>query len=506
MNAELTFWGHNCFLVETDTEALLIDPWLNDTGAFFGGWHQWPPNGHLRGEVLTRCGGKSLSIFLSHEHQDHFDKATLALFAAHPDCTVFIPAYKDKFLLDALGAMGLRTVELAEGHSAGGAIRLRVLIDDSGINHDSAIFVQAPGLTFFNQNDCKIFDRLGMLKKELGDIDYYSVQFSGANWHPACFDLPEDQRRLLARRKVLSKLRNVLTGLKLLTPRLFVPAAGPAFFPFLDPAFNSGDGTIFIHQDELDKYLAQNGVRTVVYPRPGQRVAMDTSRTPIPGPTPDQLAHYRATHRDVWQELGDNFSKEKLAAVLQRRLDLIAGIALPPGTPTVAFNWGPRDADWLYADLAGNALVASRQPGAPCEIITADTRYFSLMCGTARWQDIVLSMQARVQRVPDVYNTLANIFLFADESNLRQALVQNLNLSKERIVIEHRGQKYEINRYCPHQGGDLAYASIDDDMNVVCPRHSWRFDLGCEGMCKSSGMSIDAVRLVESPGEAAEAK
>jgi UDP-MurNAc hydroxylase len=128
------------------------------------------------------------------------------------------------------------------------------------------------------------------------------------------------------------------------------------------------------------------------------------------------------------------------------------------------------------------------------------------MCGTDRWQDIVLSMQARVQRTPDVYNTLANIFLFADESNLRQSLLQNLNLSKERIVIEHRGQKYEINRYCPHQGGDLAYASIDDDMNVVCPRHSWRFDLGCEGMCKASGMSIDAVRLVESPAELAAAK
>ena len=62
MNAELTFWGHNCFLVETDTEALLMDPWLNDTGAFFGSWHQWPPNGQLRGEVLARCAGKALAI------------------------------------------------------------------------------------------------------------------------------------------------------------------------------------------------------------------------------------------------------------------------------------------------------------------------------------------------------------------------------------------------------------------------------------------------------------
>ena len=506
MNAELTFWGHNCFLADTDTEALLIDPWLNDTGAFFGSWHQWPPNGHLRDKVRNRCAGKSLSIFLTHEHQDHFDQSTLELFASHPRCTVYIPAYKDKFLLDALGGMKLNAVELAEGDSAGSAIRLRTFIDDSGINHDSAIFVQAPGFTFFNQNDCKIFDRLQMLKKELGEIDYYSVQFSGANWHPACFDLPDDQRRLLARKKVLSKLRNVLTGVKIMAPREFVPAAGPAFFPFLDPALSSGNGTIFIHQDELGKYLAHNGIANVLYPRPGQRIAAETDRTPIPGPTARDIARYRATHRDVWRDLGDSFSKQRFAQVLQRRLDLIAGIDLPPGTPSVAFNWGPSDEDWLQADLANIKLLTARQPEPPCVTVTAGTRYFSLMCGADRWQDIVLSMQARVQRTPDVYNTLANIFLFADESNLRQSLLQNLNLSKERIVIEHRGQKYEINRYCPHQGGDLAYASIDDDMNVVCPRHSWRFDLGCEGMCKASGMTIDAVRLVESPAALAAAK
>ena len=33
MTTDFTFWGHNCFLIETAGEALLIDPWLNDTGA-----------------------------------------------------------------------------------------------------------------------------------------------------------------------------------------------------------------------------------------------------------------------------------------------------------------------------------------------------------------------------------------------------------------------------------------------------------------------------------------
>jgi UDP-MurNAc hydroxylase len=496
MKTLFTFWGHNCFLIERDNEALLIDPWLTDTGAFYGSWHQWPPNGHLRQTVLQRCAGKKLSIYLTHEHQDHFDKATLREFARHRDCTVFIPDYQDKFLREALTAMNLRTVELPEQEQAGHAIRFRIYIDDRSINHDSAIFVATPDLTFFNQNDCKIFDRLQVIKAELGNIDYYSVQFSGATWHPACFAMPEGERRLLSKKKVLSKLYNVAGGIKVLAPRLLVPAAGPAFFPFLDPGLNAGSGTIFVHQDELEKYLTRNKIANVIYPRPGDDIDAMTSRTPIPGPTPPEIEQYRATHSDVWKSLPDNFSKERFAEVLQDRLDLLAGITLPADTPTVAFNWGAGADDWLVVDLANKTLQQASQPQEPCIIIKASTKYFALMCADERWQDIALSMQARIERKPDLYNTIANVFLFADESNLEASIAQALNLSDERVVIEHRGQKYEINRYCPHQGGDLAYAHVDEEMNLVCPRHSWKFNLNCEGMCKESGMSIHAVKLV----------
>jgi UDP-MurNAc hydroxylase len=495
MRDDFTFWGHNCFLIETESEALLIDPWLNNRGAFYGSWHQWPPNSHLRETVRQRCSGKTLKIFITHEHQDHFDKESLCVFADHSDCTVFIPAYRDKFLLNTLQCMNLRTTELAEGEVIGTRIQFQIFIDDSGINHDSAIFVRTNSFTFFNQNDCKIFDRLPMLKKTLGDLDYYSVQFSGANWYPACFDMPDAQRSTLAKQRSLSKLHNVQGGIKALAPRFYVPAAGPAFFPFLDPALNSGTGTIFIHQDELDSYLSKRGIRNILYPRPGDQIGEHTDRTPIKGPAPDDIARYRASHNDVWAEVVDTFSKERFAQVLQRRLDVISEMALPPETPSLAFVWGPDERDCLMVDLVAKQLLDSRQPEPPCLVITASTKYFSLMCGEERWQDIVLSMQARIQRLPDVYSTVANIFLFADEANLAESLKHNLNLSTERIVIEHMEQKYEINRYCPHQGGDLAYAIIDEQMGLICPRHSWKFDLTCEGICKSSGMSINAVKL-----------
>jgi UDP-MurNAc hydroxylase len=495
MHNDFTFWGHNCFLIETESDALLIDPWLNDDGAFYGSWHQWPPNGHLRETVRQRCFGKKLKIFITHEHQDHFDKATLRGFEDHPDCTIFVPAYRDKFLFDTLQRMNLRTTEVTEADVVGTGIQFKIFIDDSGINHDSAIFVRTDSFTFFNQNDCKLFDRLPMLKKELGDLDYYSVQFSGANWYPACFDMPDMQRHALAKQRSLNKLHNVMGAIKTLAPRFYVPAAGPAFFPFLDPALNAGKGTIFIHQDELDSYLTKRGISNILYPRPGDRIGEHTDRTPIKGPSVEDLVHYRASHTDVWAGIADTFSRERFAQVLQRRLDLIAEMVLPPETPSLTFIWGPNEGDCLTVDLVGKQLLDSRQAQQPCLLLTASTKYFSLMCGDERWQDIVLSFQAQVQRLPDIYNTVANIFLFADEAYLAKSLEHSLNLSEECTVIEHMNQKYEIKRYCPHQGGDLAYATVDEQMNLVCPRHSWKFDLTCGGLCKSSGMSINAVKL-----------
>ena len=61
-------------------------------------------------------------------------------------------------------------------------MKILLKIADIGVNHDAAILIKTDDISFFNQNDCKIFDRLGELDQ---DIDFYSVQFSGANAHPS---------------------------------------------------------------------------------------------------------------------------------------------------------------------------------------------------------------------------------------------------------------------------------------------------------------------------------
>ena len=68
-------------------------------------------------------------------------------------------------------------------------INIRLYIKDIGITHDASILVKTKEFVF-NQNDCKVFDRLSDIREK---IDFYSVQFSGANWHPSNFDYTEEK-------------------------------------------------------------------------------------------------------------------------------------------------------------------------------------------------------------------------------------------------------------------------------------------------------------------------
>ena len=75
---KVSFYGHNCFVLKGKNVIVVTDPWLTDKGAFFGSWYQWPINHHLKNQLVAELNTSTKSIlYISHEHQDHFDQATL---------------------------------------------------------------------------------------------------------------------------------------------------------------------------------------------------------------------------------------------------------------------------------------------------------------------------------------------------------------------------------------------------------------------------------------------
>jgi UDP-MurNAc hydroxylase len=109
---KVTFYGYNCFVLKGRNVAVVSDPWLTKQGAFFGSWFQWPINHHLIDTLKDDLSDiKKTVLYISHEHQDHFDKETLIDIKSYIDVCI-IPNYQDKFLYEEILDIGYKVIEL----------------------------------------------------------------------------------------------------------------------------------------------------------------------------------------------------------------------------------------------------------------------------------------------------------------------------------------------------------------------------------------------------------
>ena len=497
---KIKFYGHNCYLIKGLTFSVLIDPWLNPKGAYFGSWFQWPLNHHLFDDLRDDFSNNvNRYIYISHEHQDHFDEVTLRkLLSVCSKCIV--PEYFDKFLVNRLLKIGFSITELkdSEEFSLSKDASMELMLVDVGCNHDSAALIEENGITFFNQNDCKVFDRLNYIKER--KIDYYAVQFSAASWHPACYEMEDHEKRRYSNKKALAKLVAIRNAIEVLQPKYFLPSAGPAVFPFLDYDLSTNE-SIFIHQDKLDNFL-KNTQCEKVYLRPGETHVPNQKYLPILHPSEIELDQLRFEMHCDYNDLPETpVDTDYLIEILQRKLDQIQGLIFED-CPLIIFDW---DDLAITIDLNKCQVTKSFSGVHECfesfYLIHAERKFFNLICSEEnRWQDLCLSLRPKIRRVPDQFNVFVNIFMNSEINNIRTSFETTINIDSERLTIvsPHTGENFEINRYCPHNAADLKNAEITQDGFIICPRHFWKFSLHDGGTCQVNKMSLDAVKVKNS--------
>ena len=64
-------------------------------------------------------------------------------------------------------------------------------------------------------------------------------------------------------------------------------------------------------------------------------------------------------------------------------------------------------------------------------------------------------------------------------------------------VFNQKGEYHAIDDMCPHMGASLASGHLEE-CNVVCPWHSWSFDIRDGAWCENRRINIDVyqVRIV----------
>ena len=515
---EITYLGHAGFLLETGRAIFVTDPWMSPEGAFDSAWFQFPCNHHL-GPVLREKleqSAKPVFVYISHEHRDHYDPAYLRTLPAHK-ITFLVPEFHRPLLLDELAKLqpaGL--ISGAHGKEIpvpGGTAKL--YIDDSGLNRDSAILIKADGATYLNLNDCKLYDEAPCIRAQEGPISILTCQFSGATWHPTCYDYDRCEYERISRQKLQGKFEMVARAIEAVQPEVYVPSAGPVCF--LDPALlhlNFETVNIFPRAPQFLDFLRlrlRSHSLKLVDMMPGDvlrgrewELEAENQERVLDESFADYVHSYAGRYSHLFPDRqlrsgGEDVRLvfEKLKTVLQEKLDAFTlhdRIKVP-----LYFGFTDHSAEWLRIDFP---LRKIERTG---EIRERD--FYSLhapswqveriLQGAITWEEFALTFRMRLNRRPDVYQTLIQGFLLKEPEDMNwfcSRLVE-IEQRRNRLIIEAGGTRYSIDRYCPHQGADLSQGWLADGRLWTCPRHRWQFALDKEGQCLTSNASINAVCL-----------
>jgi UDP-MurNAc hydroxylase len=497
MSPTVHYLGHAGFILEHEGTKLLIDPWFFP--AFMQSWFPYPDNRVLLEEVR---GCQFDYLYVSHLHQDHFDRRLLEMLDR--SIKVLAPNYRSKSLVKKFRAIGYENIvalDHKQSHELAPGLTATMYLDTSH-KEDSGLLVNMGGFRFLDLNDCNT-----PMSELPTEIDMLAAQHSGAMWYPNCYDYPPDimQTKVDAVRRDLmdTLVRKIgLTGTK-----YYIPSAGPACF--LDPAlmhFNNREKTIFPLWENVSAQFESVCPDVFVLPlQPGDKLGLDISARSVTTkraehrPTLDMAeysnrrreewgAFYRASERPVTHDDLETY----FGALQRKNRHLLHNFCKDIRLVAEGDIWGVR-----LGRLAEHFVIDGEDPYDPEYSFFMSTRVLrQIIEGEEGWEEALLSMRVSLSRDPDVFDSrFFGLLRYGQEPFQTLQMVREFN-AKE--TIERDG--FRMQRFCPHAGEDLTFAIVRDGV-VECPRHHWKWDVRT-GKCIEGGkiaLRIEAIDRTTQP-------
>jgi UDP-MurNAc hydroxylase len=511
----ITGLGHASVLIETAHGSVLTDPWVNP--AYFGSWFPFPDNSQVDWDRI----GDVDYLFISHLHRDHFDPELLRRHV-NKNATVLLPAFPTSELHDALKYCGftrfIETVSEEVIELDGLRVMIQSLISPTdGPIGDSSLWLDDGEQRLLNQNDARprTLDRF----RELGEVDAYLVQFSGAIWFPMVYELPKRAKQALGKAKRDRQFDRTLRYIEELGARFVFPTAGPPCF--LDEelwGFNDvfdDESNIFPDQTVYLRWLAQQGHEEGRLLLPGSCAHPDQPECPVDH-------SYNPT-----TVFGSNETKIAYLRHMQRRriheVDVLRTTWAHPEIDIVSslatwFKPLLEQADLMAAGINGGIRFTAEDADRGdievlIDFVKREVRQYAGERTRYRFRtrraylehlideheidwvnSLFLSCRFSAHRVGR-YNEFVYTFfkcLSEERLNYAEGWFAEADAAAAAETIELDG--WQVQRRCPHLKADLArFGKIDGDV-LTCQMHGWKWRL-TDGKCLSSvGHDIRAGR------------
>jgi UDP-MurNAc hydroxylase len=506
----VTSIGHAGFFIESTAGTILCDPWVNP--AYFASWFPFPDNSKLDWDAYRDPD----YLYVSHLHHDHFDPEFLRT-GVSDTTTVLLPDYRTKDLENSLRELGFThfiAVPNSEPITLDGGLRIMIvaLVSPSdGPIGDSALAVDDGTARILNQNDAKPIDLDGV--RSFGDYDVHFLQFSGANWWPLVYDLPESAKMAFGRSKRENGLARAFRYVEEINGRYVVPSAGPA--AFLDDELmqyndidNSPSNPFPDHLVFLD-YLREKGRDNGLLMVPGSVLDIRSGTAPqVIHPDDRPMAPYqdKALYLQSYAErMRQRMEKEKAAWPAPQ-------VAL---LPAIKERFEPllRIADHISTGVGGHLLMEIGDTdkivvdfidrevrpwnGEKCRYRFRFDRALVERLIADEEEDWVnslfLSLRFGASRIGP-YNEFVYTF-FKCLSQERMTYAEHWYAQQEDELEEIQLGDWMVQRKCPHRQADLSYFGEISGDRLRCSMHGYEFDLSTGRCLNASDRPIRARKI-----------
>jgi UDP-MurNAc hydroxylase len=519
----ITGLGHASVLIETAHGSILTDPWVNP--AYFGSWFPFPDNSRLDWDAI----GRADYLFVSHLHRDHFDAEHLRRHI-RKDGTVLLPNYPTSQLEDELRDIGFRTFVKPESEEVVELDGLQIMIQSlisptDGPIGDSSLWVNDGAARLLNQNDARPAELSAFT--DLGPIDAYLVQFSGAIWFPMVYELPKRAKQALGKTKRDRQFDRTLRYVEEAGARFVFPTAGPPCF--LDEelwGFNDifdDESNIFPDQRVYLDWLASQGHDEGRLLLPGSVAAVTEPGCPVahaidPASVFGEnktayLRDYQARRMPEVEVAKKSWARPEVD-VLASIKDWFTPLLEEASHMAEGINGGVRftaedsergDVDFVVdfvtrevREYAGEKVrYRFRTRRAYLEKLVAEHEI--------DWvNSLFLSCRFSAQRIGP-YNEFVYAFfkcLSEERLNYAEGWYAEQNEAEANEMIELDG--WQVQARCPHLKADLTRFGRIEGGVMTCQMHGWTWRLA-DGKCLTSvGHDLRRVPLDEGSGSAAE--
>ncbi len=497
---KVEFLGQAGLFIESSNCKLVCDPWFSQTGGFLATWHQFPPNDHLDIEKYKNTD----FLYISHSHQDHFDKEFLKQFPK--DVNILIANFTSKKFFNEIKQLGFsniteikdwETISLADN------FEITLVTDNCKYKEDSSIIINVDGFRILNKNDCYLTQNY--LEKICEEkIDILFTQFSGAMWYPAAYNYQKEKKLELSKKTREFLIDTFIQLANTVNAKYVVPSAGPPCF--LEDEFfelNFMENGIFPDQNDILP-LVKNKIKSKINcMNPGDYVILDSDDIDFHNTynfdysKKEQLLNtyqkkratiiknYLESIPEPSKNLYDMFIKH-LSNIFEKNDYLVSQVG-----QLVEFNiTGSYGGQWQVDFRQKLPKFFSTPIDKPQYKLYIDSRFLNLILhGQLLWEDLFLSLRFKAEREPDLYNwSLFSLLRYGHDENLLNLVELNELRTKAptTINVKNDNKLFKIQRFCPHLGEDLSAASIKNGV-LTCPRHNWKFNLCDNGMCVFGG-------------------